>query len=550
MGEPRNTRNTRKLDRLRNWFSFSLVFPFWLFFALLFFGSLFWAHSRDPFRRTEFAVRTAAGGKVHGITVLPRRLDRSLALPTVVYAHGSGGTWLTDGNDLRQFAELGMAAVGFDYDQTNPGAFDGEFAAVLDYVRRQSWANTNAIAWVGFSLGAQNTLGYLLKHPENHPQLYVRLSGGWIPELDNSSISNLKSQISNLLLVHGENDEIFPVQDARRLAGLLRTNGTSVTLHIMAGLGHDFGADQPVVFRLIAEYCKATLTPGHPLPEFPQLHPYPFLLCISPAFVWLAFWFYFRKERGRLDRLRWRPANGPPPPSPSLTKFEIGLRVTAAGLAALAVADTALHLIPPRMEVSDRTLAIARRFLLAPKWHRDFETLAALPVWQGQRLGALLEHVNLANYTVNELVNWKIDDALYRQFVLSPVIENPLNLAPNLNLNPSTELNWRRALWENFYPRVRHENTTSDAAVIVARFLRQRVTLAPNQPKQPGVVSSWNGHIVNLEDFEMLYTAALRSVGVPARLNGNSQAEFWNGSQWEAAPRPLATTWVEGKAKG
>ena len=162
----------------------------------------------------------------------------------------------------------------------------------------------------------------------------------------------------------------------------------------------------------------------------------------------------------------------------------------------------------------------------------------------------MLEHLDLANYTVNELVNWKIDDALYRQFVLSPVIENPLNLAPNLNLNPSTELNWRRALWENFYPRVRHENTTSDAAVIVARFLRQRVTLAPNQPKQPGVVSSWNGHIVNLEDFEMLYTAALRSVGVPARLNGNSQAEFWNGSQWEAAPRPLATTWVEGKAKG
>src|SRR5208282_664253 len=177
-----------------------------------------WAHSRDPFRRTQFSVHTSHG-KVSGMAVVPVGYEK---LPVVVYAHGSGGTWLTDGNDLRQFAELGMAAVGFDYDQTNPGAFDGEFAAVLDYVRRQSWANTNAIAWVGFSLGAQNTLGYLLKHPIDHPQLYVRLSGGWIPELDNSSISNLKSQISNLLLVHGENDEIFPVQDARRLAGLLR----------------------------------------------------------------------------------------------------------------------------------------------------------------------------------------------------------------------------------------------------------------------------------------------------------------------------------------
>jgi transglutaminase-like putative cysteine protease len=55
----------------------------------------------------------------------------------------------------------------------------------------------------------------------------------------------------------------------------------------------------------------------------------------------------------------------------------------------------------------------------------------------------------------------------------------------------------------------------------------------------------WYGHIVNLEDFEILYTAALRSVGVPARLNRKQEAEFWTGSQWETAPRPLATTWVE-----
>jgi hypothetical protein len=174
-----------------------------------------------------------------------------------------------------------------------------------------------------------------------------------------------------------------------------------------------------------------------------------------------------------------------------------------------------------------------RKFLLAPKWHQDFETLAALPIWRGQKLNTLLEHVNLANYTVNELVNWKVEDALYRQFVLSPVI-----------VGGEHELNWRRELWENFYPRVRHENTTSDAAVIVVRFLRQRATIAPGYLKQPGVESMWDGHIVNLEDFEILYIAALRSVGVPARLNGKQEAEYWTGSQWEAAPRPLATTWA------
>jgi pimeloyl-ACP methyl ester carboxylesterase len=535
---------------------FLLSKQFWLFFAFLFLGSLVWAHSRDPFRRTEFSVKTAAGTRVHGITVVPRgEFGRrgSTALPTVVYAHGSGGTWMTDGNDLRQFAELGMAAVGFDYDQTNSGAFEGEFAAVLDYVRRQSWAASETrtegnegnkeasftsrpsvnMAWVGFSLGAQNTLAYLLKHPENRPQVYVRLAGGWIPELDNSSISNLKSRISDLLLVHGENDSIFPVEDARRLAGLLGTNGTDVTLHIMAGCDHGFGADQPVVFRLVAEYCKGKLTPGHPLPEFPRLHRYPFLLCILPAFVWLGVWGYWKRNgRATLPRSHGSERLGGSLALPKLTKFEVGLRVAAVVLGTLAVADTALHLVPPRMRVSPRTIEIARKHLLAPKWHEDFETLAALPVWEGQRLQTLLTHVELAHYTMFELVNWKVDDALYRQYVLSPVIGEG-----------GHELDWRRELWENFYPRVRHENTTSDAAAIVARFLRQRVTIAPGYPKQPGVESSWRGHIVNGEDFEVLYTAALRSAGVPARLGGSRQAEFWTGQAWQPAPRPLAATW-------
>ena len=208
--------------------------------------------------------------------------------------------------------------------------------------------------------------------------------------------------------------------------------------------------------------------------------------------------------------------------------------MAAIVLGTLAAADTALHLIPPRMPVSPRTLEIARRYLLAPKWHSDFETLAALPVWQGQRLQTLLTHVELAHYTVNELVNWKVEDGLYRSYVLSPAI-----------VEGERELNWRRELWENFYPRIRHENTTSDAAAIVVRFLRQRMTIAPGYPKQPGVESMWNGHIVNPEDFEILYTAALRSVGVPARLDPSRRAEFWTGQAWQSAPPPLAVTWVE-----
>jgi hypothetical protein len=42
--------------------------------------------------------------------------------------------------------------------------------------------------------------------------------------------------------------------------------------------------------------------------------------------------------------------------------------------------------------------------------------------------------------------------------------------------------------------------------------------------------------------FQIVYVAALRSVGVPARLNASGQAEFWDGTHWQTAPPPAATS--------
>ncbi len=71
---------------------------------------------------------------------------------------------MNDGNDLRQMAELGLAVVSLEYNQTNEAAFDAQFEALLRYLDQQKWANTNAIAWVGFSLGANRMLDFALQH--------------------------------------------------------------------------------------------------------------------------------------------------------------------------------------------------------------------------------------------------------------------------------------------------------------------------------------------------------------------------------------------------
>ena len=90
-------------------------------------------------------------------------------------------------------------------------------------------------------------------------------------------------------------------------------------------------------------------------------------------------------------------------------------------LAALALADSAVHLGPQHFPVSDRTLGLARRFLVQPKERADFGWLAAQPIWSGVKLRVLLDHVELAVYN-RELINWTLDDMLYRDFVLSPGI--------------------------------------------------------------------------------------------------------------------------------
>jgi len=64
---------------------------------------------------------------------------------------------------------------------------------------------------------------------------------------------------------------------------------------------------------------------------------------------------------------------------------------------------------------------------------------------------------------------------------------------------------------------------------------------------QPGLSHAipeiWLRQLTDAAGFQIIYVAALRSVGVPARLDSRQQAEFWTGSQWQPAPAPAIMTW-------
>jgi hypothetical protein len=211
------------------------------------------------------------------------------------------------------------------------------------------------------------------------------------------------------------------------------------------------------------------------------------------------------------------------------------IRVAAVVLAWCAAVLTAIHLFLPRMAVSDFTLSMADAFLLQEEWRKDFGFVVGKSVSRGKRLGAFLDHASLASLQRRHFYP-DLEESVYQQFVLSPVVDRL----------PLSELDWRRTLWENFFPRVRSEHDPALAAHTVVRYLRERVGIDPAFSYQVGVETIWTQQMTDELGFERVYVAALRSVGIAARLNERHRAELWAGNAWCEAPRPIIESWSTG----
>jgi predicted esterase len=463
------------------------------------------------------------------MAVLPKPTGKR---PVVIWLHGVGGNIISDGDQLRQFAELGFNSVGIEFNETNQNDFDEQFCALNQYLEQQQWAQSGAIVWVGHSQGAEMTLRFILRHPLIQPQLYVRMAGGWVPELDSNAPIDIHCPV---LLLHGQRDEIFPEADGQRLAALLKSNGVPVNLHVFRDeQPHGFGLDRPVVVRGVAEYCANFFGLFQPLPinTRPSYWYYwlpVFVLGIAFAINW------YLQRRKLLKNL--------PDPYPCASEAIFGI-TWLLGVAATTV--MVIHLELPRLSASNIALNLTRKWLVQPAQRNDFDWITAQPFSHSQKINTLLQHLELADLQRNFFYP-ELGEGMYRNYILSPVIEPPgFNQKPKArNQKPESGLNWRRELWENFYPRIRRETEAAAAAGIVVRYLRERVTITPGTMEPAGVETIWTTELTDTNGFEVVYVAALRAVGLAARLNQTWQAEFWNGKDWQTAPQPLICTWKD-----
>jgi hypothetical protein len=189
-------------------------------------------------------------------------------------------------------------------------------------------------------------------------------------------------------------------------------------------------------------------------------------------------------------------------------------------VATAALFLTALHLITPRLPVSERTLAVARTWLVSQQQMADFSVLAADSAWRGRRLRDLLTHVELAGYN-RGLVNWTVDEQVYREFVLSP------NIAPACD----GQLDWRRELWEHFYPLIRREMDMEPAARLVLDKLHGSMKVSA-AIASGSISEAWQRGQASPAGMAALSVATLRAVGITARNAEANHAEYWNGANW------------------
>ena len=215
--------------------------------------------------------------------------------------------------------------------------------------------------------------------------------------------------------------------------------------------------------------------------------------------------------------------NGNQPETPCVvypSKKVVWLRRLAWGLAIIALLQTTVYWGTPFLPVGNGTLAVARKCLIPPGEIGDFDILSADPIWQGKKLKTLLEHADLATYN-RQIVNWKLDDSIYREYVLPPAIQPERD----------GQYHWRRALWEYFYPRIRKQAGLASAAQTIRQQLQKRQKMVGKGP--PTIEEMWQQQTADATGLEALCVAAWRSVGIPARLNADARAEFFSDGKWQ-----------------
>ena len=192
---------------------------------------------------------TAAGKPIRVETYLPPGPARH---PAVILLHGADGLEahaLSYRSSAEQLAAHGYVALLIHYFDATGAHSASEEAIPRDFLKWMEVAGSavsfarskvsvepDSVGLLGFSLGASLALSLA---SQDERIAAVAEFYGTLPEL----AAALARRMPPVLILHGAQDRIVPVEQARRLEQILRSKGVPFEIKLYPGQGHGFTGD-------------------------------------------------------------------------------------------------------------------------------------------------------------------------------------------------------------------------------------------------------------------------------------------------------------------
>lgn len=193
----------------------------------------------------EVTFQRRDGRTIKALLVRPEGSGRH---PAVLILHGAGGIRESHKVYARRLADAGFVALLPDLASIKLGANEpagllrNEIAAVLSLLKRRRDVDGSRLGLLGFAQGGERALFAAISFPAAFRAVVEYYSPiGHPPTNLELAAEQVAAKIrSPLLILHGEDDQLVPIEHSRRLEEALRSAGKPFEIFLFPGAAHGF----------------------------------------------------------------------------------------------------------------------------------------------------------------------------------------------------------------------------------------------------------------------------------------------------------------------